>query len=141
MSANPLSENRTGLPYSILMEARDHECDIQGVVNNAHYQHYFEHARHRFLLDHNIDFAALARQDINLMVAKINIEYFGSIVAHDPFYVSVELQAESKIRYQFIQQIVHTENNRVLAQAKTTVVTVGPNHKPLRTSPLNKLTA
>ena len=43
--------------FKLTMEARDHECDIQGVVNNAHYQHYFEHARHRFLLDHKIDFA------------------------------------------------------------------------------------
>ena len=31
------------------MEVRDYECDIEGIVNNANYLHYFEHTRHRFL--------------------------------------------------------------------------------------------
>ena len=31
------------------MEVRDYECDLQGIVNNAEYQHYLEHARHQFL--------------------------------------------------------------------------------------------
>lgn len=141
MNSNPAQTTRTELPYSVAMEARDHECDIQGVVNNAHYQHYFEHARHRFLLDNDIDFAGLAQQGINLMVSKIEIEYLGSIVAHDSFYVTVEVQAESKIRYQFIQKIVHSKSHALLAQAITTVVTVGQNKKPLRRSPLNTLIA
>jgi len=123
------------------MDARDHECDIQGVVNNANYQHYFEHARHRFLLDNNIDFAGLSQQGINLMVSKIEIEYLGSIVAHDQFYITVEVQAESKVRYQFIQKLYKKANNTLLAQAKTTVVTVGNRQKPLRQSPLKTLLA
>ena len=131
--------NAADLPFSLNMDARDHECDIQGVVNNANYQHYFEHARHRFLLDNNIDFAELAQQGINLMVSKIEIEYLGSIVAHDQFYVTVEVAAESKIRYQFIQKIYNTQTNALLAHAKTTVVTVGNNKKPLRDTPLKNL--
>ena len=125
--------------FTISMDARDHECDIQGVVNNAHYQHYFEHARHRFLLENDIDFSRLAQQGINLMVSKIEIEYLASIVAHDTFYVTVEVKAESKIRYQFIQKIFNTESHGLVAHAKTTVVTVGDNQKPLRHTPLTNL--
>ena len=125
--------------FKVSMDARDHECDIQGVVNNAHYQHYFEHARHRFLLDNNIDFAGLAQQGINLMVSKIEIEYLGSIMAHDAFYVTVEVKTESKIRYQFIQKIFNSDSDALLAHAKTTVVTVGNNKKPLRNTPLKNL--
>ena len=28
------------------MKVRDYECDLQGIVNNANYQHYMEHSRH-----------------------------------------------------------------------------------------------
>lgn len=127
--------------HSLIMEARDHECDIQGVVNNAHYQHYFEHARHRFLLENGIDFASLARQGINLMVSKIEIEYLHSIKAHDRFYITVEVSALSKLRYQFLQHIFKAGSDTLLATAKTTVVTVDAMQKPLRHSPLAKLIA
>ena len=35
--------------YSLEMTVRDYECDLQGVVNNAVYQNYLEHARHEYL--------------------------------------------------------------------------------------------
>ena len=31
-------------------KVRDYECDLQGIVNNANYQHYTEHACHEFFL-------------------------------------------------------------------------------------------
>ena len=125
--------------FSMLMEARDHECDIQGVVNNAHYQHYFEHARHRFLLNHEIDFAQLAKQGINLMVAKIEIEYKSSIRAHDQFYVTIKPHRESRIKVCFEQQIFNNQTHTLLATARTTVVTVDDKNKPMRKSPLDFL--
>lgn len=123
----------------LIMEARDHECDIQGVVNNAHYQHYFEHARHRFLLKNGIDFAALAKQGINLMVSRIEIDYVHPIVAHDRFYITLEVTALSRLRYQFVQTLYKVGTETPHAIAKTTVVTVDATHKPIRHSPLAAL--
>ncbi|HBK40671.1 MAG TPA: thioesterase, partial [Porphyromonadaceae bacterium] len=35
--------------FTYTMKVRDYECDTQGHVNNANYQHYFEVTRHEFL--------------------------------------------------------------------------------------------
>ena len=125
--------------FSIEMDARDHECDIQGVVNNAHYQHYFEHARHHFLKNHQLDFSTLAKQGINLMVQKIEIEYHRSLTAFQQFNVTVKPIAHSKLKTCFKQQIIDRTDGKLIAQAKTIVVPVGSNAKPLRQNPLVKL--
>ena len=45
--------------YELKMKVRDYECDLQGIVNNANYQHYLEHTRHEFLTSVGISFARL----------------------------------------------------------------------------------
>ena len=35
--------------FTTELETRDYECDLQGVVNNANYQHYLEYTRHKWL--------------------------------------------------------------------------------------------
>ena len=45
--------------YELEMKVRDYECDLQGIVNNANYQHYLEHTRHEFLLSTGVSFAGL----------------------------------------------------------------------------------
>ena len=49
-------------PFEIELTVRDYECDLQGIVNNAVYQHYLEHARHTFLEEVGLNFHTLRRQ-------------------------------------------------------------------------------
>ena len=51
--------------YELEMKVRDYECDLQGIVNNANYQHYLEHTRHEFLTSVGISFAALHEQGVD----------------------------------------------------------------------------
>ena len=61
--------------HELTMKVRDYECDLQGIVNNANYQHYLEHARHEFLLGTGTSFAALHEQGIDAVVARISMAF------------------------------------------------------------------
>jgi acyl-CoA thioester hydrolase len=61
--------------YELTLKVRDYECDLQGIVNNANYQHYLEHTRHEFLLSAGVSFADLHTQGIDPVVARITISY------------------------------------------------------------------
>ena len=73
------------------MKVRDYECDIQGVVNNANYQHYMEHARHEFLESLGVSFGELHDKGIDLMVSKITIEYKRPLRGSDRFEVRINM--------------------------------------------------
>lgn len=50
--------------FELNMKVRDYECDMQGIVNNAIYQHYLEHTRHEFITKLGINFAELHDKDL-----------------------------------------------------------------------------
>ena len=66
--------------FELEMKVRDYECDLQGVVNNANYQHYMEHARHEFLEHAGANFGELHQQGIsgNRFSVKLNISREGA---------------------------------------------------------------
>ena len=74
------------------MKVRDYECDLQGIVNNANYQHYMEHSRHEFLESLGINFGKLHEDGIDAMVAKITIEYKIPLRSGDRFVVGINIQ-------------------------------------------------
>ena len=76
------------------MKVRDYECDLQGVVNNANYQHYMEHARHEFLETLSVNFGKLHEDGIDAMVAKITIEYKLPLRSGDKFVIGINLQRQ-----------------------------------------------
>lgn len=89
------------LPFKV----RDYECDLQGVVNNAVYQNYLEHARHEFLASRGVDFAALATQGVFPVVVRAELDYRRSLRPGDAFSVTVRCEAEGRVRVVFFQDI------------------------------------
>lgn len=104
-------------PFTIEMAVRDYECDLQGVVNNAVYQNYLEHARHEYLKEIGIDFAALAAQGVNLVVVRVEIDYKFSLTSGDRFAIEVRLERISPVRIGFRQDICRLPDRKEVVKA------------------------
>ena len=116
--------------YSIEMKVRDYECDIQGVVNNSVYQNYLEHARHEFLLAKGLNFFELAQDNVNLMVVRAEIDYKVSLKSGDEFIVDVKVVRASRVRFDFVQQIIRKSDNKLAISAKITGTAVNERGRP-----------
>ena len=126
-----INETATGLPYELEFSVRDYECDLQGIVNNAVYQNYYEHARHQFLLGKKIDFAKLHNEGIDLIISRVEIDYKYSLRSGDLFKVTVCTHLEGHLRLIFEQHIYKLPENKLVSHAKVTGVAL--NHgRPMK---------
>lgn len=109
---------------------RDYECDMQGVVNNAVYQNYLEHARHEFIKTLGIDFAEMARQKINLVVVRVELDYKQPLVSGDRFRVGTRLEKISPVRYGFIQEIHRLADEALVLKGKIIGTALNESGRP-----------
>src|SRR5664279_545085 len=107
-------------PYNLRFIVRDYECDLQGVVNNANYQHYLEHARHEFLISKGVSFVELHDEGTDLIVTKVEIEYKYPLKSRDEFIVTVDIQREGNARILFIQDIFRLSDQKLIVRARVT---------------------
>ena len=116
--------------FTLEMAVRDYECDLQGVVNNAVYQNYLEHARHEYLKSINIDFAGLAAQGINLVVTRVEIDYKSPLTSGDRFEVTVRPTRLSPLRIGFQQEICRLPDLKPVVKALVTGTAVNAKGRP-----------
>jgi acyl-CoA thioester hydrolase len=123
---------------------RDYECDLQGVVNNANYLHYLEHARHTWLLSIGLDFDALHKDGIDLVVVRIEIDYRFPLRSLDRFVVRSHFQREGRLRIICLQDIHCLPDERLIVQAKVVATCLQngrPSIPPVVAEKLDKLPA
>lgn len=108
--------------FKLEFVVRDYECDLQGVVNNANYQHYLEHARHEFLISKGVNFVQLHNEGLDLIVTKVEIEYKYPLRSRDKFIVTVNIKREGNVRLAFIQDIFRISDEKLIVHAKVTGV-------------------
>lgn len=106
-------------PFRLSFQVRDYECDLQGVVNNAVYQNYLEHARHAFLKSRGVDFAALSAQGVDLVLVRAELDYKRSLRPGDVFEVRVRVEPEGRVRMVFVQEIVKADGTVTLTARMT----------------------
>ncbi len=108
--------------YTVEFIVRDYELDLQGLVNNANYQHYLEHARHMFLISKGIDFVQLHNEGIDLIVTRVEIDYKFPLRSLDKFIVRLHIAREGNARLLFNQDIYRLSDEKHIVHARVTGV-------------------
>jgi acyl-CoA thioester hydrolase len=125
--------------FKLEFAVRDYECDLAGMVNNASYLNYLEHARHEFLKSRDIDFAQLAQRGIYLVVIRIELDFLHSLRSGDKFYVGVNSERVSRLRFGFQQDIYRLPDDKPVLKAKVIGTAVNDNGKPILPKELEQI--
>lgn len=123
------------------MAVRDYECDLQGIVNNGVYQNYLEHVRHLYLKALGLDFARYARQGINLVVVRAELDYRYPLTSGDRFRVGLNLVRQSRLRFAFHQDIHRLPDGRPVLNAKVIGTALDKRGRPSLLPELDALLA
>ena len=113
------------------MEVRDHELDRFGVVNNAVYQNYLEHARHAFLASRGISLTQLLEEKFRPVITRIDLEYLLPLQSGDSFSVQLWLTRLTRVKFQFFQQIQKIPSMQSTTRAHVIGTFLGPNDRPV----------
>lgn len=109
--------------FKFEMKTRDYECDVQGVVNNANYQHYLEVTRHEFIQSLGESFDDWHRKGIDVMVSKITINYKASLHGGEEFISCLNIKRVG-VRYIFNQEIYRKSDEKLCITAEVHCVCV-----------------
>ncbi len=129
----------TDYQFKLELEVRDYECDVEGIVNNAVYLNYLEHARHIFLKQRGFDFVEYAKRGINLVVTRLEIDYLYPLRSSDKFYVGSKLERVSRLRFGFLQDIYRLPDDKPILKAKIIGTSLNEVGKPFLPEELEKL--
>jgi acyl-CoA thioester hydrolase len=126
-------------PFSVELDVRDYELDMQGVVNNAVYLNYLEYARHQYLRSNGVDFADVTLAGIRLVVTRIEMDYIASLRSGDRFTVSATMERISRIRWGFRQEIARKSDGKIMLRALVIGTSLDERGRPYRCPVVERL--
>ncbi len=125
--------------YRLDFAVRDYECDLAGMVNNAAYLNYLEHARHEYLKSQGVDFAGLARKGIYLVVIRIEVDYLYTLRSGESFYVALRPERVSRLRFAFQQDIFKLPDERPVIKARVIGTAINEKGRPFLPREIERL--
>ncbi len=125
--------------YRLDFSVRDYECDLAGMVNNAAYLNYLEHARHEFLKSRGVDFAGLAQKGIYLVVIRIEVDYLYPLRSGEHFYVALRPERVSRLRFAFQQDIFRLPDERPALKGRVIGTAINEKGRPFLPGEIERL--
>jgi len=118
-------------PSEIAVEARSYELDPYGHLNNAVFINWLEHGRLCFLRDRGESYLSIPeRFGAHVVVVRQEVDYRAQIRCFDKLVVTSRIERFGNASFRFAQKIAF-EDGRVAADAKVTMVCVGPDDQPM----------
>ena len=109
--------------FTIEMETRDYECDIQGIVNNANYQHYLEATRHKWLQQEGFSFRQWHEEGLDVVVNEITLKYKTPLHGQEAFLSCLNLKRDGA-RFVFEQDIYRKFDMKLCVSATVSTVSM-----------------
>ena len=109
--------------FTIEMETRDYECDIQGIVNNANYQHYLEATRHKWLQQEGYSFQQWHEEGLDVVVNEITLRYKIPLRGQEVFLSCLNVHRDG-LRFVFEQDIYRKSDMRLCVSATVSTVSM-----------------
>ena len=125
--------------FRLELDVRDYECDLSRIVNNAIYQHYLEHARHVFLKQQGIDFAAWEEKGITLVVIRIEMDFLYPLRSGDRFVVGINPERVSRLRFGFLQDIYRLPDEKPVLKSRVIGTALNQKGRPFLPAELEAL--
>ncbi|KAL9145712.1 hypothetical protein ABFS82_13G061400 [Erythranthe guttata] len=114
--------------HEIKLEVRDHEVDRYGVVKDSIYANYCEYGQFQLFKDE------IGAEDEVLAITEMSFKYIAPLRRGDRFVLNVKLYDYSATRLYFENLIVKQPNLQPILEAKSTIVCLDKNYRPVRIS-------
>lgn len=107
--------------FQTVMQVRDYECDIEGIVNNANYLHYCEHTRHLFLKECGLSFAKMHEKGVDAVVARMSMQFKYPLRPDDEMLSCLKLTKDG-FKYIFHHDIYRASDEKICFRANVELV-------------------
>lgn len=108
------------------------DTDCGGVVYYANYLKYLEMARTEYLRSKGINIAELALAGTLFVVSKAEINYKFPAVYNDTITIETEILSVGNASFNIAYRILRKTDAKLLVDAKTKMVSVSSDRRPLR---------